>query len=330
MIIATNLLKRLKHGFWGQPIYIWFWTVGTLYFIYTFVEGHAYLLPGVFESPIRDLQVQWKSCGTLVGSYNFLMYGSLTYVGEKLSRDKSYAQSPIAFWLFGVGCLNSFTNYVHHTYHLPQTEVVKWVAFIVSMMEVIILVKLMIDLGKMLSSRKADAEFCGRGGWLTQAKYWTVGMLFTSIVISVPTFNTLIHGTQLVMGHAMGATVGIDSLVLLGTSSWLVLELKGDAIKARMDAPITKVSILLVAGGAGDLAQRRGLRARREPILRRADAGVGQHEPAALAGGRLGARRGPRDRDVASAVDAQARRRSRLSDARPATCCLAASWPSRP
>ena len=48
---------------------------------------HAYLLPSVFESPIRDLQVQWKSCGTLVGSFNFMMYGSLTYVGEKMSGD---------------------------------------------------------------------------------------------------------------------------------------------------------------------------------------------------------------------------------------------------
>ena len=247
LCFAFNLLKRLKHGFWGQPIYVWFWTIGTLYFIYTFVEGHAYLLPGVFESPIRDLQVQWKSCGTLVGSFNFLMYGSLTYVGEKMSGDKTYGQSPVAFWLFGVGCLNSFTNYVHHTYHLPQTETVKWVAFIVSMMEVIILVKLMVDLGKMLATRKSGAPFCGRGGWLTQAKYWTVAMLFTSIVISVPTFNTLIHGTQLVMGHAMGATVGIDTLVLLGTSSWLVYELRGDAVKARLDAPITKVSLLLVS-----------------------------------------------------------------------------------
>ena len=43
---------------------------------------------------------------------------------------------------------------MHHTYHLPQTEVVKWVAFIVSMMEVIILVKLMIDLGKILSAAR--------------------------------------------------------------------------------------------------------------------------------------------------------------------------------
>lgn len=248
LAFAWNLLRRLRHGFWGQPIYLWFWTVGTLFFIYTFVEGHAYLLPSVFESPIRDLQVQWKSCGTLVGSFNFMMYGSLTYVGEKMSGDKKYGQSPVAFWLFGVGCLNSFTNYVHHTYHLPQTDVVKWIAFLVSMAEVIILVKLMLDMAKVLKAKKGPQPFCGRSGWLVAAKWWTIFMVFSSIVISVPTFNTLIHGTQLVMGHAMGATVGIDTLVLLGTASWLVVELRGDSLLPRMDAKITRTSIRITSG----------------------------------------------------------------------------------
>lgn len=235
---AWNFLARLRHGFWGQPVYVWFWTVGTLFFIYTFVEGHAYLLPAVFENPVRDLQVQWKSCGTLVGSFNFLMYGALVYVGERLSGDRSYGQSPIAFWLFGVGCLNSFTNYVHHTYHLPQNEAAKWIAFVVSMAEVIILLKLMIDVGRAV--RRRGGRFCGRGGWLAAAKWWTVAMLAVSILISVPNLNSLIHGTQVVMGHAMGTTVGIDTLVLLGCAGYLVAELRGPGAVARLDAPITR------------------------------------------------------------------------------------------
>ena len=243
LMFAANVLRRLRHGFWGQPIYVWFWTVGTLFFIYTFVEGHSYLLPSVFENPIRDLQVQWKSCGTLVGSFNFMMYGSLTYVGERLSGDRGYAQSPTAFWLFGVGCLNSFTNYVHHTYHLPQMHAVKWIAFIVSMMEVIILVKLMLDLARMAANRRGAVPFCGRGSWLSTAKWWTAAMLLTSIAISYPPFNTYIHGTQLVMGHAMGATVGIDTLVLLGTSTWLVVELRGSAVLPAIDAPLSRLLI---------------------------------------------------------------------------------------
>jgi nitric oxide reductase subunit B len=247
LAFAWNVVRRLRHGFWSQPVYLWFWTVGTLFFVYTFVEGHAYLLPSVFESPVRDLQVQWKSCGTLVGSFNFLMYGSLTYVGERLSGDKKDAQSGTAFWLFGVGCLNSFTNYVHHTYHLPQVHIVKWVAFVVSMLEVVILLKLMVDLGRILKKNK-PAAFCGRGAWLSTAKWWTVAMLAVSIVISVPTWNALIHGTQLVMGHAMGTTVGIDTLVLLGTSAWLVCELRGQAALPRVNAPLTRTSIRWISG----------------------------------------------------------------------------------
>ncbi|MEO6594971.1 MAG: cbb3-type cytochrome c oxidase subunit I [Planctomycetota bacterium] len=244
---AWNFLRHLRHGFWGQPIYVWFWTVGTLFFVYTFVEGHAYLLPSVFENPVRDLQVQWKSCGTLVGSFNFLMYGSLTYVGEKLSGDPRYAQSKTAFWLFGVGCLNSFTNYVHHTYHLPQVHIVKWVAFVVSMAELIILLKVVVDVGRSLKKRD-PAAFCGRGAWLVQAKWWTVVMLFTSILISVPNLNSVIHGTQAVMGHAMGATIGIDTIVLLGTSSWLVVELHGSRVLTRLDAPLTRRTIGWISG----------------------------------------------------------------------------------
>ena len=72
-------------------------------------------------------------------------------------------------------------------------------------------------------------------------------MLTSSIVISVPTFNTLIHGTQLVMGHAMGTTVGIDTLVLLGTASWLIVELRGSVVLPKIDAKITKTSIRLIS-----------------------------------------------------------------------------------
>ena len=146
LAFAWTVLKRTLRGFWSRPIYVWFWTVGTLYFLYTFVEGHAYLLPGVAAQPVRDIGLHWKSCGTLVGSFNFLVYGSLIYVSERLSNDKSYGQSSIAFWLFGVGCLNSFTNFAHHTYHLPQSHAVKWIAFVVSMAEIVILLKLTFDI----------------------------------------------------------------------------------------------------------------------------------------------------------------------------------------
>jgi nitric oxide reductase subunit B len=102
-----------------------------LFFVVTFVEQHLYLIPSFFGNPVQDLQVQWKATGTLVGSFNLFVYGSVIYIGERISRDSSYGHSKIAYALFAVGLLNSFTNFAHHTYHLPQDHLVKWISFVV-------------------------------------------------------------------------------------------------------------------------------------------------------------------------------------------------------
>lgn len=233
-LYAVSFLRRLKHGFFAQPVYVWMWTTGTLYFIYTFVEGHwHYISPLLQEKPTHDLAVQWKSCGTLVGSFNFLIYGCLVYVSERISGDKSYGQSPLAFWLFGVGCLNSFTNFAHHTYHIPQTELVKWIAFVVSMAEAIIFLRLMYDIVRMLQAKKAaeGGPYNAALGFFVSSKHWSMWMIGIGIVISVPHLNALIHGTYVVVGHAMGTELGIDSLVLFGCLTWLIAEARNHAPK---------------------------------------------------------------------------------------------------
>ena len=239
VLFAISFLKRSLHGFFQQPIYIWFWTVGVLYFMYTFIEGHAYLLPLVGDHPVRDLQIQWKSCGTLVGSFNFMVYGCLIYVTERMSGDRSYGHSNLAFLLFGVGCLNSFTNYAHHTYHLPQSHTVKWIAFVVSMAEVLILLRLMIDIRRMLKRRLNTVSFSSALAYLTSAKWWTAAMLFSSLLISIPSLNSMIHGTKVVVGHAMGTELGIDSMVLFGAVAFLLGELCGRRSEsaARLNRP---------------------------------------------------------------------------------------------
>ncbi len=224
-LVAIDFLRQLCKGIWAQPIYIYFWSIGILYFIYTFVEGHAYLLPWVADKPIYDLGLQWKSCGTLVGSFNFLVYGSLIYSSERLSGDKSYAQGRMAFMLFGIGCLNSFTNYAHHTYHIPQSELVKWISFVVSMLEILIFLRLLIDINKMLKARCATDGYCAANGYFGAAKWWSAIMILSATLISIPNVNSLVHGTRFVMGHAMGTELGIDTLALFGCITFLMYDL---------------------------------------------------------------------------------------------------------
>ncbi len=132
------------------------WGTSVILFVFSFVEAHAWLLDWLSARPVRDFAIQWKAMGSLVGSFNLLVYGSISWLGSRLSGDARFARSGAAYALFLVGVLNSFTNYGHHTYHLPQGEMMKWVSFLVSMTEIIILAKVVWDcagIGRKWASR---------------------------------------------------------------------------------------------------------------------------------------------------------------------------------
>ncbi len=245
LAFAWSFWRRAFRGFWGQPVYIYMWTVGTCLFTYAFVEAQVWMLPHVGDNPVRDLQLQWKSCGTLVGSFNFMVYGSIAYLRERVTGQTSAAHSRWTFALFGVGCLNSFTNYVHHTYHVPQDSAAKWVAFVVSMAEVIILWRVLIDL---VASLRAAAPSHPALRFLASARNWNAFNLTLSIIISVPAWNSLIHGTHVVAAHAMAAEIGIDSMALFAAVTWLLMERRPD-FAARLTVP-GSLRLLNFAAGA--------------------------------------------------------------------------------
>ncbi|MEE9312544.1 MAG: cbb3-type cytochrome c oxidase subunit I [Planctomycetota bacterium] len=241
---AWTFFSRVAKGFWSRPVYVYMWAIGILYFIYTFVEGHSYLLPSIAKYPVTDLQIQWKSCGTMVGSFNFLMYGCLIYVSEKVSGDTNYAHSKMAFALFGIGALNSFTNYAHHTYHLPQMELILWIAFIVSMIEILILLRVIQDVVGMVKKRMTQQSDNAVERFFDWSKWWTLGLLPISLLISVPPLNTFIHGTHVILGHGMGAELGIDTMVLLGTTAYLITKISGVESIAKVNSMKKRISAL--------------------------------------------------------------------------------------
>ncbi len=223
VLFAITFFRRVGPGFFGRPVYVYMWGVGILYFIYTFLEGHAYLLPGMKEHPIADMQVQWKSCGTLVAAFNQMVYGSLIYVGERMTGDKRPGHSRTTFALFGVGLLNSFTNYAHHTYHLPQSHVIKWIAFVVSMLEIILLVLVFREItGLMKRKPRSGLEFKASVHFIELSKCWNLCLLSLALLISVPPLNALIHGTHVVMAHAMGSELAIDTYILFAVLAYLL------------------------------------------------------------------------------------------------------------
>ncbi len=253
-----TFLRRVLPGFWARPVYVYMWTAGALYFVYTFIEGHAYLLPSVAEYPVADLQVQWKSCGALVASFNQMVYGTLLYIGERVTRDRRAGQSKPAFALLGLGLLNSLTNYVHHTYHLPQDSAAKWIAFVVSMAEVIILWGLLADLVRKIRtkhsihSRSATSiHFVTSTRFFALSKNWNCCLLPLALLISIPPLNAVIHGTHVVMAHGMGSELAIDTYILLGAFAWLLTQVfpKREVIESVIDGPAIRRHIRRLNAG---------------------------------------------------------------------------------
>ncbi|MDP6933673.1 MAG: cbb3-type cytochrome c oxidase subunit I, partial [Myxococcota bacterium] len=247
LAFTWNFFRVVGPGFFSRPIYVTMWGVGCLFFLYTFTEQHLWLLEGVFGDPVVDRRIQWKATGTLVGSFNLFMYGALVYAWEKLTGDDSYGHSRLAYALFGVGLLNSFTNFAHHTYHLPQSHAVKWIAFVVSMTELILFFRVVQEL---LISLRGSERMCPDNTrlLLISAKWWTAAMVFSSVLISIPPLNALVHGTYAIAGHAMGTMIGIDTFVLLGVLIALLGEImdarEGVGAAQRLEHPAIRRTIL--------------------------------------------------------------------------------------
>ncbi len=212
---AFNFIKTLKPNFRNAPVYIWSWSTGILFFFITFLESYLWVFDYFSSNIIRDITIQWKALGSMVGSWNMMIYGSGMYIMEKISRDKKLCQSPLAFFFYFLGLTNLMFNWGHHTYIVPAAPWIKQVAFIISMTELLILGHIIWKWRKTLSDAvKNYYNLAYR--FMSYADLWIFLNLFLAILISIPEINYYTHGTLITVAHAMGATIGINTMILLG------------------------------------------------------------------------------------------------------------------
>jgi len=156
------------------------------------------------------------------------------YLAGGLRGDDSYAHSRTAHALFVVGVLNTFANYGHHTFHLPQSAWIHWISFVVSMLEVVILAKVFVDVLGLRKMNRPAAELRGAVWFVRSATAWTFGLLVLALAISVPPLNALIHGTHVVVAHSMGSMIAIDSMILWAAFACMLVAMLGsDAAVVR-------------------------------------------------------------------------------------------------
>ncbi len=228
VLFGWNLYGRVGIDPRKRPVFVIMWMVSIPLFLLAYGESFLWMLDAVGMRPIKDLQVQWRSNGVLVGAFNQLAYGCLMYIGCRIRRDFGYAFCRLAFSLFAVGMLNTLTNYGHHTYHLPQSSWINWISFIVSMLEIAILAKVSMDVAGLTRAKPLEEKDLRMAdGFARSTTLWIFLMLFLAMVIAIPPLNALVHGTHVIVAHSMGSMLGIDTMILLACLAYVLRAVAG-------------------------------------------------------------------------------------------------------
>lgn len=220
LVIATwlfflfNFFQAVRKLPRPWPVYYWMWCTGVAFFLLTFIEANLWIFPFFGHHIVRDLTVQWKAYGALVGSWNMLVYGIAIYLAEKVSGNKALSHSKLAYAMYFLGFFNLLFGWAHHIYVVPCEKYIRVFSYAVSMTELIILFKIIRNARPTYETgmqHKRNLVY----NFLFSSDLWIFLNLALALAISVPAINLYTHGTHVTVAHAMGSTIGINTFILL-------------------------------------------------------------------------------------------------------------------
>lgn len=202
------------------PVYLWMWCSGILFFAFTFLESQLWIFSFFRDNLVRDTTVQWKALGSMVGSWNMLVYGTAFYLMEQISGNSKVVHSKKTFFFFFLGLTNLMFNWGHHTYIVPASPWIKNISYIISMTELLILGNILYQwkgtVSEIQKNKNNPAYLL-----LSAADVWVFLNLILAILLSVPAINNHTHGTHFTVAHAMGTTIGINTMILLASVMYI-------------------------------------------------------------------------------------------------------------
>ncbi len=216
LLLVYNFFRtafKLK-GPW--PVYLWMWATGVVFFLFTFLEAYTWIWQRPDDNVVRDLMVQWKAYGALTGSWNMLVYGTSMVVMERISGDRTVARSNTAFLLYALGFTNLLFGWAHHVYPVPSAPWLRLLAYGISMTEWIILARIIRQWRRTMQEAIGHREQVVHR-FLYASELWVFMNLGLALLISIPAINLFTHGTHITVAHAMGSTIGINTMILFAS-----------------------------------------------------------------------------------------------------------------
>lgn len=204
------------------PVYYWMWLTGLVFFLFVFLENYLWLFPFFQQDLVTDITIQWKVNGSIVGAVNQIIYGVAMYLMVKISGEDAFARKPIVFALFFLGLFNLMFNWGHHIYLVPTNRSIHHISYLVSMTEWVILIRIFYLFKRQLKEQKRYyALFPYR--FLMAADYWVMLNLLLALLMSIPIINLFTHGTHITVAHAMGTTIGINTMIILAGAFYFLI-----------------------------------------------------------------------------------------------------------
>lgn len=217
------------------PVYYFSWTLGILFFFITLSESYLWVFDHFNQNIIRDTTVQWKALGSMVGSWNMLVYGTSLYIMEQMKGDRQMSRAPLSFFFFFLGFTNLLFNWGHHTYIVPADPAVKTIAYVISMTELLIFGHLVYKFRKTM--KEAQKQFHSIPfRLLSYADLWIFLNLGVAIALSIPAINFYTHGTHITVAHAMGTTIGINTMLLFASLFYILQQVAPEAVEKKRRA----------------------------------------------------------------------------------------------
>jgi nitric oxide reductase subunit B len=104
-------------------------------------------------------------------------------------------------------------NWGHHIYTLPTEQYIRYVGYIVSMTEWIFFVRILYTWKQTVSDVQKHYHYFPYR-FIIAADIWVFINMGQAILMSIPAINLYTHGTHITVSHAMGTTIGINSMII--------------------------------------------------------------------------------------------------------------------
>ena len=201
---SVNVLIGLTRLGREHPESAWVIGIGAVVLPLGFAEAHLYLVPAIGLDIGKDMAVQWQGIDTMIGGWNAMLYG----VGAMMIAPAGKMSRGFRNLLFLVAATGLLLTFSHHHYASPQATWLKNVAFLTSLLAAVAF------LHHFRNWRRAAPADTRLAVLLGIVERWTIFAVGTGFLMALPPLNVLVHGTYVIVGHAMGSMIGVNAILI--------------------------------------------------------------------------------------------------------------------